>query len=1167
MVRFVFEAEPIERDAQGRATVLPVRFVRTESNQSLDEDEILDSLVGTLRQQLVQEFRPIYGRVPTRDLLARIRFHLRVYDNATGRYNTSPNWSGTDLLPSQDLSVVQRPGKRRRVLQMQGYRKIYEFLEQIRESSETLEVANLDWSMFILPQSFVSGRGKTLLVARRKYPENIYKLAYDEHEDDQGPIACLAFALIHRIHKRSTLQVTKQKARALQQELNWQQEVGLLQVDEFVKKYPEYRVTILTLGAQKHFANQTFEGRQFDTEELNQPNRRQSKVLYIGLENQHYFPVASPQQYARKMFNTESWQFCHTCVKYYDHQVGHSCDPTQPAERKPRVKKCPHCSKSHVGRCECNMAQCNQCNSVWNRDHGHRCLVMKSEEKRKDKTSFTATDSNGQLYALWAYDLEACIERRVTIHEERTFVEDEEGYFTGETEFHQLYEVNGQKCNLVVAQNVYSGEQKVWFGETCLDDFLAFMATYNRGKNVCVAHNAAKYDSRLVFEAAVQKDYVIKNLMVRGAKIMRMEVGSVLFQDSLLHLPGALRRLAKEFCRDVHLEKGYFPHLFNTISHYDYEGPIPDKSTFDLRFVIGDEQELASFYEWYDTWAGRTDWNFMNELKKYCINDVQVLANVMKAYADIAMEDTGYNPWFSVTGPSFSQDAMVRDMTRTYDLPDKSDHEDYFNRIQEIACNEGWAVLYDEEYDFVRQALHGGRTEVRCAYHHITDEAYQSGEMIVYQDIVSMYPYQQIEHDFPVGVPTVYLWGATAPTNPRISVASPRPEVTAEELINDPSWYGFICCTIQPPDNIYWPVLGVYDEVKKKYVFSCDLIRKTVFTSIEVREALLHGYTLIKVHRFDKYNKRESLYANYTKKQYLQKMINSKNLPSPEEQARLKQVYDDKFDMGDMLQKTFDENKWCKNPARKAVAKQFVNSGWGKNAQKPVMVESSIMDINADQDQLLLLNQNISLGNTKLKNIVSFGDRHLYQTENSEKISKNVHSSYLPAAVFVPAYARLQLWRELNKLGKRALMCDTDSIVYVYKPNEYNIPEGDVLGEWEREDFDKLNGGIREFVGVGPKSYAMKCHNGETSIKAKGVSLKLAHKKLLNFQVMKQVVLDYLQSQVSTQINVPQKTFVFNWGKGMHTHNAIKKFSFHPTDLKGVLDSDGYVYPFGFNKQ
>jgi hypothetical protein len=60
-------------------------------------------------------------------------------------------------------------------------------------------------------------------------------------------------------------------------------------------------------------------------------------------------------------------------------------------------------------------------------------------------------------------------------------------------------------------------------------------------------------------------------------------------------------------------------------------------------------------------------------------------------------------------------------------------------------------------------------------------------------------------------------------------------------------------------------------------------------------------------------------------------------------------------------------------------------------------------------------------------------------------------------------------------------MCDTDSIIYIYDPTQYNVPEGSMLGDWEEEDCSVT--GIEEFVGWGPKTYALKLADGSEIVK------------------------------------------------------------------------------------
>jgi hypothetical protein len=150
-------------------------------------------------------------------------------------------------------------------------------------------------------------------------------------------------------------------------------------------------------------------------------------------------------------------------------------------------------------------------------------------------------------------------------------------------------------------------------------------------------------------------------------------------------------------------------------------------------------------------------------------------------------------------------------------------------------------------------------------------------------------------------------------------------------------------------------------------------------------------------------------------------------------------------------------------------------------------------------------------------------------------------------------------------LGERVLYHDTDSIVYIYDPNEYNIPESDVWGKWSVEKFDTKDGGIREFVGLAPKSYGMKANNGKHYVKVKGLSLKLAHEEFVNFAVMKHQVQHYLDTDHVDTIQVPQMTFTYKMGQDMITRHYSKAFKFQPELLKGKLKkTNGQLYPHGY---
>ena len=66
-------------------------------------------------------------------------------------------------------------------------------------------------------------------------------------------------------------------------------------------------------------------------------------------------------------------------------------------------------------------------------------------------------------------------------------------------------------------------------------------------------------------------------------------------------------------------------------------------------------------------------------------------------------------------------------------------------------------------------------------------------------------------------------------------------------------------------------------------------------------------------------------------------------------------------------------------------------------------------------------------------------------------------------ATFTTAQARLRLYEVLEKLDRKVVYFDTDSVVYVIKEGEEEPPVGDFLGELDGKH-------IVEFVSASPKN-------------------------------------------------------------------------------------------------
>ena len=1107
----------------------------------------------------------------------RILDRVRIYINGINLDTGSAVEQSYDVVPR--LRNVNR-------------RMILGIYEKIAQSNATISPGEIEISITIDPTSIVAGGNQNVKIPNW-VPQTKFRETWKGHKDNQGPINCAAFAITYLMNGTAkkyyqNLTTAIKDARALQTELGWGAETSLQELNDFVEKYPEYRITAFLPNATENPA--TYSGSDFEYDEHDK-----SKLIYLvydAIQN-HYGGTKSPGEIICKIRNSKDWAWCHLCCVPVPRRANHSCEGSSFV---PRKKEKP-CACGQYGIHKCFELTCRFCSTVYKKDtYEHRCIVYK-KPRAEEKNVFVDMEHvlpDGKHPALFVYDLESRVEIVYSSNQVISdFEVDEDGLYAAENVATYNHELKEHKANMVVFQNVFSNEEPiVYFGEDCFQRFLLYMLIFNKGNNICVAHNAAGYDTRLLFVAASKLAKTKMEPIMRGQKFMQLKIGDkLIFRDSLLHVKGSLRSLAKDFCSDSTLRKGHFPHLFNSIENYNYEGPIPEKRFFDLAFVIKNQKDKQEFDTWYATWQDRTDWNFRNELEAYCVDDVKILAKIVKGYHDVCISHTKMTPWLNATAPSFVHEVFVTLLSQQLELPDpKEDQELYNSKVQELAETKFWTVLKPNEYWFARKALRGGRTEIKKMYHDVSDQDRLEGKNITYQDVNSLYPYQQVEHDFPTGQPTIFVWDLfyypcvkhqnnqnakchciLADRGDRflkIENCLDRPQWTKQEILENPAFFGIVCATVIPPKDLYHPVLVAWNEEAQKCVASLrdeDHIELTT-TSIELVTALKNGYELVKIHRYDQYTRTPSLWREKILDFYLEKMLNSG--PPPENTEEFISKWEDRFGIGDEIRKSIQEGRWGNYPARKQTAKIMINSAWGKHAQRPIMPEAGIFDYGQDMAKIHDFFQNLTSRVYSFKEAIPLGDDKIMYRYQKDGAGANpdLHGGYLPAALFVPAYGRLQLWEQLNKLGQRVLMCDTDSIVYIKDPNDYNIPQGDMLGEWEVEKIDSKNGGIRTFVGLGPKTYGLKTWSGETSIKAKGLSLNLATSKAVNFDSMEAMVQQFLSEGHSEKISIPQQTFTFDIRRGMRTWKMLKDLQINKDDMKGFLDHEGHIFPFGFHK-
>lgn len=96
-----------------------------------------------------------------------------------------------------------------------------------------------------------------------------------------------------------------------------------------------------------------------------------------------------------------------------------------------------------------------------------------------------------------------------------------------------------------------------------------------------------------------------------------------------------LSALPKAFGFDNIVEKGFFPHLFNTPEHQGYVGVLPAAATFSPSTMH--EKIRNEFLRWYAVEQQKfinVGWDFDANMIKYCLSGVRIGSYVIKIFSN-----------------------------------------------------------------------------------------------------------------------------------------------------------------------------------------------------------------------------------------------------------------------------------------------------------------------------------------------------------------------------------------------------------------------------------------------------------------------------------------------------------------------------------------------------
>ena len=204
----------------------------------------------------------------------------------------------------------------------------------------------------------------------------------------------------------------------------------------------------------------------------------------------------------------------------------------------------------------------------------------------------------------------------------------------------------------IYARNLYDATQN--FECFTIDEFCTKVFSVEYKETTWVAHNSGGFDSNFVHRWLEHKGIEHTRIPSPTSLHRSLETYSktfdIRFIDSYNFIPMALAKIGPSFNLPVH--KGDFPHRFSTLEHLSYEGCMPPCDTADdwyslstMRASSSEKGDVAivKFKAWHAEESLKyvpntaIPWNYMDELKRYCKLDCDVLAGALICLRDTFM--------------------------------------------------------------------------------------------------------------------------------------------------------------------------------------------------------------------------------------------------------------------------------------------------------------------------------------------------------------------------------------------------------------------------------------------------------------------------------------------------------------------------------------------------
>lgn len=587
-----------------------------------------------------------------------------------------------------------------------------------------------------------------------------------------------------------------------------------------------------------------------------------------------------------------------------------------------------------------------------------------------------------------------------------------------------------------------------------------------------------------------------------GSRALSIKASDVTFRCSHAHFSAPLSKLPRAFGFKDTLRKGEFPYgrLSETAwgsVHVDGLPPLeeykPDAKKPEVRLKLiqwwykEQERRNASNYvnvqvrrfipdfpctHVYDGSKPTEPWRFNEELWQYLYADVDVGARALHAYHTTAIEMQQEICTLSNNGTKHrvlsplqyaTSPAWAKDMWQLYFMPD--------NEVVVLASNDA---------QFIRNSLHGGRTDKRATIVKLTDEAFERGDRIQYYDFKSLYP----------SVQKCSVHGTYYPQGPArwdYSLLS-RYQISNQFLLEYmQNKTGFLSISAKHLKYVTHPTLCRMKDTGKtsKLIFSNQDTVNETYAWPEIEEAIRCGeIEVTQVHKAVVFERTTKTFNSYV----------------------------------DFFFKVKEQAEQDGNEGLRSLAKLLLNSLWGKLGQNSYATKEWV----TTEERKLYLQKQFESGEYQLVSFLPKGDGMLHFEYRIKNDFNNLGTTAVHIAAHVSMWGRVMLHRKVLSIhGQRALYSDTDSAVIYVRKNDTIPYVGNDLGDLTSEVPKILKDGgvtftgeafIREAVFVAPKTYALHiqttCGKNYYKVVCKGFEPSYENSKSFHFENFKKLMID-----------------------------------------------------------